>query len=56
MTPPAKAHAPANAALLKRLARNILQDADHPRVPIRHRIKKCAWDDTYLVNAIAHMR
>lgn len=51
-----KDHAPANSSLLKRLARNILQHADHPKVPISHRIKKCAWDDTYLTNAIAHMR
>jgi predicted transposase YbfD/YdcC len=51
-----KDHAPANIALLKRLARNILQTADNPKVPISHRLKKCAWDDTYLAHAIAHMQ
>lgn len=51
-----KDHAPANIANLKRLARNILQAADNPKVPISHRIKKCAWDDTYLLNAMTHMR
>jgi predicted transposase YbfD/YdcC len=51
-----KDHAPANIALLKRLARNILQTADNPKVPISHRIKKCAWDDTYFIHAISHMR
>lgn len=51
-----KDHAPANVALLKRLARNILQTADNPKVPISHRIKKCAWDDTYFVHAMTHMR
>lgn len=51
-----KDHAPANTSLLKRLARNILQTADTPKVPISHRLKKCAWDDAYLIHAIGHMR
>lgn len=51
-----KDNAPPNIAILKRLARNILQIADKPRVPISHRIKKCAWDNDYLINALAHMR
>jgi predicted transposase YbfD/YdcC len=51
-----KDHAPANIALLKRLVRNILQTADNPKVPISHRLKKCAWDETYLTHAITHMR
>ena len=51
-----KDHAPANIALLKRLARNILQTADNPKVPISHRLKKCAWDDAYLIHALSHMR
>ena len=51
-----KDHAPANIAILKRIAKNILQIADRPKVPISHRIKKCAWSDEYLLNALAHMR
>ena len=51
-----KDNAPANIALLTRIARNILQLADTDKVPIGHRIKKCAWNDDYLINAIAHMR
>jgi predicted transposase YbfD/YdcC len=51
-----KDHAPANLALIKRIARNILQIADKEKVPISHRIKKCAWNDDYLIAAIAHMR
>lgn len=51
-----KDNAPANTALLNRLARNILQVADHAKVPISHRIKKCAWNDDYLIHAISHMR
>lgn len=51
-----KDHAPANVAILKRIARNVLQAADPPKVPISHRIKKCAWNNDCLVNALTHMR
>lgn len=51
-----KDNAPANTALLNRLARNILQLADAAKIPISHRIKKCAWNDDYLIHAITHMR
>ncbi|WP_244661910.1 ISAs1 family transposase [Mesorhizobium huakuii] len=51
-----KDNAPANTALINRIARNILQAADIDKVPISHRIKKCAWNDDYLIQAIAHMR
>jgi predicted transposase YbfD/YdcC len=51
-----KDHAPANTAIINRIARNILQSADHDKVPISHRIKKCAWNDDYLIHAISHMR
>jgi predicted transposase YbfD/YdcC len=51
-----KDNAPANVALVKRLARNILQLADADSVPISHRIKKCAWNDAYLIQALTHMR
>lgn len=51
-----KDNAPANTALLKRFARNILSFADLPKVPISHRIKKCMWDDNYLIHALSHLR
>jgi predicted transposase YbfD/YdcC len=51
-----KDNAPANIALLNRFARNILQAADRDKVPISHRIKKCAWNDDYLIHALTHMR
>ena len=51
-----KDNAPANIAILTRLARNILQAADKPSVPISHRIKKCNWNDDYIISALAHMR
>jgi len=51
-----KDNAPANVALLNRIARNILQAIDLAKVPISHRLKKCAWSDDHLVHALAHMR
>ena len=51
-----KDNAPANIALINRIARNILQSADVQKVPIRHRIRKCAWNDNYLIQALTHMR
>jgi predicted transposase YbfD/YdcC len=51
-----KDNAPANVALINRIARNILQIADVDKVPISHRIKKCAWNDDYLIVAFYHMR
>jgi predicted transposase YbfD/YdcC len=51
-----KDHTPANLAALTRLARNLLQVCDKPKVPISHRIRKCAWNDTYLANAFTHMQ
>ena len=49
-------HSPANIALLKRTARNLLQLADKPNVPISQRITKCTFSNDYLINAMAHMR
>lgn len=51
-----KDNAPANLAILTRIARNVLQRADVDKTPISHRIKKCAWNDEYLVNALSQMR
>jgi len=51
-----KDHAPENIAVLKRIARNTLQMADKPGVPISHRMRKCAWNTDYLFKALAHMR
>jgi hypothetical protein len=35
-----KDNAPANIAILKRIAKNILQITDLPKVPISHRIRR----------------
>lgn len=51
-----KDHAPANIAIINRIVRNILQMADKPKVPISHRIRKCAWNDDYLIAALDYMR
>jgi predicted transposase YbfD/YdcC len=51
-----KDNAPANTAVLKRIARNVLQCADQPKVRISRRIKRCNWSDDYLINALTHMR
>lgn len=51
-----KDNAPANVAILKRIARNILQTTDEPKIPISHRIKACRWNDDRLIHAICHMR
>ena len=51
-----KDNAPANIAMLKRIARNLLQTADQPNTPISHRLRKCTWDNAYLIHARSHMR
>lgn len=51
-----KDHAAANTAIITRLARNILQHCETGNTPISHRIKKCAWNDNYLVAALTHMQ
>lgn len=49
-------NAPANLALVTRLALNIAKSINDPNTPIRRRIKRCAWEDDYLLSAIAQMR
>ena len=51
-----KDHAPANIALINRLAKTLLERIDDPKTSIRGRIKRCAWEDDYLTKAISHMR
>lgn len=49
-------HAPANLAIVNRWALNIANRIDDPKTPIRRRFKRCAWEDDYLIRALAHMR
>jgi len=50
-----KDNAPENLALLRKLALNILQAIPH-QASIRRKIKRAGWDDTFLLQAIGHMR
>jgi predicted transposase YbfD/YdcC len=50
-----KDNAPQNLALLRKLALNILRQ--HPeKASMKGRIKRAAWDDTFLLSLLRHMR
>jgi predicted transposase YbfD/YdcC len=50
-----KDNAPQNLALIRKLALNILRR--HPdKASIKTKIKRAAWDETFLLSLIAHMR
>lgn len=46
-------HAPANFALIKHIARNLIRRANSKDSP-RLRRKVAAWDDDFLASLIAH--
>lgn len=50
-----KNHAPENLALLRRLARNILE-AHTEDLPIRKKMKRASWSRDYLFNLFAHVQ
>jgi predicted transposase YbfD/YdcC len=48
-------NAPENLAILRRLALNILRS--HPNsTPVRRKIKRAGWDDSFLLAMLGHMR
>lgn len=50
-----KNHAPQNLAIMRRLALNIA--TLHPeKAPMRRKLKKAAWNETYFLELITHMR
>jgi predicted transposase YbfD/YdcC len=50
-----KDYGPENLAILRKLALNILRS--HPSTAsIRRKIKRCAWEDSFLLSMLAHMR
>jgi len=50
-----KDNGPENLAILRRLALNIIRA--HPaRISMRQKVKRAGWDDTFLIEVIAHMR
>lgn len=51
-----KDNAPANLAVLNRLALNLVRTVDDPKTSIRRRLKKAAWNEDYLISIISHMR
>lgn len=51
-----KDNAPANLAVLKRLALNIVRAHPDPKTSLRAKLKKAGWDDGYLFQVLAHMR
>ena len=50
-----KDNGPENLAILRRLALNILQTHPSP-ISMRQKLKRAAWDDTFLLELFAHMR
>lgn len=50
-----KDHAPENLAVLRKLAINILQTTPGPQ-RMRHKMLHARWNDTFLLNALVHMR
>ena len=51
-----KDHAPANLAVLRRLALNVARAHPDDKTPLRAKLKIAGWDDSYLFSMIAHMR
>jgi predicted transposase YbfD/YdcC len=51
-----KDHAPANLAVLRRLALNIARAHPDAKTSLRAKLKLAGWDDSYLFSMLTHMR
>ena len=51
-----KDHAPANLAVLRRLALNIAHAHPDTKTSLRGKLKRAAWDDSFLVDMLLNMR
>lgn len=51
-----KDHAPANLAVLRRLALNIARAHPDTKTSLRGKLKRAAWDDSFLVEMLLNMR
>ena len=51
-----KDNAPANLAILRRLALNIAGTHPDTKTSLRGKLKRAAWDDTFLFSMLQHMR
>ncbi len=51
-----KDNAPANLAVLKRLALNVARAQPDTTTSLRAKLKRAGWDDTFLFSMLSHMR
>lgn len=51
-----KDNAPANLAILRRLALNVLRAHPDAKTPLRRKIKRAAWEPSFLLSLFANMR
>jgi predicted transposase YbfD/YdcC len=51
-----KDHAPANLAVLRRLALNIARAHPDTKTSLRGKLKRAAWDDSFLLDMLLNMR
>jgi predicted transposase YbfD/YdcC len=51
-----KDNAPANLAVLRRLALNIARAHPDPKTSMRLKLKRAAWDETFLFELLGHMQ
>jgi predicted transposase YbfD/YdcC len=51
-----KDHAPANLAVLRRLAVNIARAHPDTKTSLRGKLKRAAWDDSFLIDMLLNMR
>ena len=51
-----KDHAPANLAVLRRLALNIARAHPDTKSSLRGKLERAAWDDSFLVDMLLTMR
>ncbi len=51
-----KDNAPANLAVLKRLALNVARAHPDTKTSLRAKLKRAGWDDTFLFDMLRHMR
>jgi predicted transposase YbfD/YdcC len=51
-----KDNAPANLAVLRRLALNVARAHPDDKISLRAKLKLAGWDDAYLFSMLAHMR
>jgi predicted transposase YbfD/YdcC len=51
-----KDNAPANLAVLRRLALNVARAHPDPKISLRAKLKRAGWNDAFLFELIGHMR